>query len=102
MAIPRTQAFVYATWVARLLAADASCEYSAWYKAHYKRLRPPMSPERCRRTADHAELVRATAAALRADGYATTEERQNAISLASENGSFVLAGTPDIIAMRDD
>lgn len=102
MAIPRHQSYVYATWVAKLIAADASCEYAAWFKAHHKLLKRATTSAQARRTADHADLVQTTAAALRAEGYATTVERQNHISLASENGSFVLAGTPDIIAMRDD
>jgi hypothetical protein len=102
MAIPRQQPYVYVTWIAKLLAGDTSCEYLAWFKAHYKIKKQATTLDLARWTADHATLVRRTAAALCAEGYAVSLERQNYLSLASTQNTFVLAGTPDIIAVKDE
>jgi hypothetical protein len=102
MVMLRQHPYIYATWIAKLLAGDASCEYLAWFKAHHKIPKRATTLDLARWTADHAELVRRTAAALCAEGYAVTLERQNYLTIASEQGTFVLAGTPDIIAVRDE
>jgi hypothetical protein len=31
---PRTEPYVWATWISKLLAGESSCLWSAWFRAH--------------------------------------------------------------------
>ena len=100
-AVPRRTPYVYVTWVTKLLAGEASCEFAAWFKAHYQHEKLPSDFNLAQWKAEHAELVRRTAETLRADGYRVSVEDQNAFRVLSERGGFYLAGKPDVIAVDD-
>ncbi len=36
MAVPRQSAYIWATWLPRLLTGENSCEWAVWFKAHYQ------------------------------------------------------------------
>lgn len=42
MTVPRDGAYIWVTWITGLLAADKQCEWSAWFRTHFKDFdRPP-------------------------------------------------------------
>lgn len=72
---PRTEPYVWATWITKLLAGEASCVWSAWFRAHHSFARLDTDFDAERWQMDHAALVRRTAAAFTADGYTVFTER---------------------------
>jgi hypothetical protein len=88
------------TWISKLLAGRATCEWAAWYKAHFDNYEKVFSSfDSASWTVRHTDLVRLTRNELEAAGYSVRLENQNKFSLL---GSFAeLNGKPDIIAERD-
>jgi len=101
MANPRNEPYIWPTWITKILAGEQSCEWSAWFKAHYKDYeKAPRSGDLIAWTARHGEMVRNRAEELRQQGYAVTVEDQNKFTL---NGrSCTLQGKPDIVAVKED
>lgn len=100
-AVARRNAYIWVTWVTKLLAGEASCEFAAWFRAHYQYDKLPGDFDLSQWKADHTELVRVTAEELHAEGYRVTVEDQNAFRMVSERGTYCLAGKPDIVAVND-
>ena len=54
----REHPYIWATWIARLLAGESSCEWAAWFRAHYQDWeRPPSDFDSARWMMDHTDLV---------------------------------------------
>ena len=90
--------YIWVTWLAGLLAGEDQCAWAAWFKAHYVFDKEPSDFDSVEYNRRHKELLDKRVADLRADGWTVTKERQNAFKLIGE--SAVLAGKPDIIAVR--
>lgn len=83
-----------------MLASDDQCRWSPWFRSHFQY-------EKVGRTdgtlakwkADHGAMVNARASALTADGWLIFLEGQNKFTLPGK--AATLAGTPDIVAVRD-
>ncbi len=101
MATPRDQPYVWVTWIARLMAGDAHCDWAAWFRAHHQYDRLPGDFDLASWTAQHGEMVRQSAASLRSQGYEVSIESQNAFKLTGGMGT-ILAGKPDILAASGD
>lgn len=101
MATPRHAPYVWTTWITRLMAGEAHCEWAAWFRAHHTYDRLPRDFDLTKWTAEHTAMTREHAAALRADGYIVFVEEQNAFKLRGQQG-VTLAGKPDIVALRDN
>jgi len=100
VATPRNGSYIWVTWITGLLSGDRHCLWSAWYRAHFKGYeRRPTSFDLAAWTANHAEMVRARADALRADGYQVYVEDQNKFTLRGR--AATLGGVPDLVAVRD-
>lgn len=101
--IPRDKPYVWATWLRSLLSGEASCEWAAWFKAHYKHIKRPSKIGDAEKLAqwqiEHATLLAQTRDKLRADGYTVFSEHQNMFKVHSPIG--ILAGKPDLIATKD-
>lgn len=100
MATPRNGSYTWVTWITGLLATDDQCRYAAWFKSHFRY-------EKVGRTdgtlakwkAEHGAMVTARVASLIADRWTVFTEAQNKFSLKGKVA--ILAGTPDIVAVRD-
>ena len=97
---PRENPYVWATWLARLLAGEASCEWAAWFRAHYQDwTKPPSDFNQSQWMLDHTALVNRERESREALGYTVFTENQNSFRL---RGKFAtLAGKPDLIAVKD-
>jgi len=100
---PRPTPYVWATWLAKLLAGETTCVWSAWFRAHHfaaklDKADGDFDPELWR--LEHTNLIRRTAAEFTGKGYAVTVENQNQFVLSGKVGT--LAGKPDLVAVQGD
>jgi PD-(D/E)XK nuclease superfamily len=101
MATLRPKPYISPSWLAKLLTGEASCEWSAWFRAHYKHEKLPTDFNFARWQEAHTALLREVVAQLHTQSYRTTVEDQNEFWLPSDDDSAVLAGRPDVVAFRD-
>ena len=97
----RPQPNVWATTPAKLMAGDQQCQFAAYLKAKYRVPKRPSDFDLATWTAEHNTMVQARAKSLKAEGYTVYLEGQNAFRLVGKTGA-VLAGRPDIVAVRGD
>ena len=99
MTVPRGSSYIWVTWITGLLAADKQCEWSAWFRAHFSGFeKMPTDFNLAAWKAAHGEMVRARAAALKAEGYTVFVEDQNKFTLKGQ--AATLGGVPDLVAAR--
>lgn len=96
---PRPGAYIWATWLAPLLAGANACIWSAWFKAHFA-YHNVSRFDGSTWQVNHNAMVLAAREALGADDFEVTEEDENKFALA--NGGITLAGKPDLVAVRPD
>jgi hypothetical protein len=99
---PRGRAYVWASWLPKLLAGEEKCLYRLWYKAQHKYDKLPDDPERAdffnAWTAKHDALVQDRAHRLRDEGWTLRIEEDAKFTLKGDRAD--LAGKPDIVALR--
>ena len=99
--MPRTREspYIWATWLARLLAGEASCEWAGWFRAHYQDwVKPPSDFNSTQWMLDHTALVNQARGSWEKLGYTVYTEAQNAFRL--RGASATLSGKPDLIAFK--
>ena len=95
----REHPYIWATWLSRLLAGEAHCEWAGWFRAHYRDwTKPPSDFDQARWTADHTALVNEARKSREALGYEVSTENQNSFRL--RGATATLAGKPDLIAVK--
>ena len=99
---PRESPYVWATWLARLLAGEASCEWAGWFRSHYQDwAKPPSDFNQAQWMLDHTALVnreRESRESRERLGYTVFTENQNSFRL--RGTSATVAGKPDLIAVK--
>ena len=98
MSQPRDEPYIWVTWLGKLLAGDAHCEWALWFRAHHTY--DKQKDETFDLTAwkaGHGEFVRVRAAELRAAGYTVFVEDQNRFALKGK--AATVGGKPDIVAV---
>ena len=101
MAIARQFPHIWTTSLPRLLTGECSCEYAAWFKAHYQRhTRQPSDFDAVQWQIEHTALLTETRDRFLASGYDVFTETQNAFRLQGKNA--VLAGRPDLLVVHGD
>lgn len=96
---PRAGAYIWASWLAPLLADTSSCVWAVWFRAHYFH-RKVSSFDDPTWKIEHDAMVIAARDALRADDFQVNEEDENKFALT--NGGITLAGKPDLVAVHED
>ncbi len=91
--------FIWATWLAPLLAETNACVWSAWFRAHHH-FRKVSAFNDPTWHIEHDALVVAAADGLKEDGFQVTVEVDNRFVLTSNGIS--LSGRPDLVAVRSD
>ena len=101
MAKERREPYLWPTWITKILAGEQSCEWAAWFKAHFQDYqKAPRDGDLVGWTARHTELLQKRAAELRKDGYEVFVEDQNKFTLKGK--SCTIGGKPDIVAIKDE
>ena len=99
MARRREHSYLWATWLSRLLAGESSCEWAAWFRAHYEGwARPPSDFDSARWMLEHTALVNQARESREQLGYTVYTENQNSFRLKGKVAT--LAGKPDLIAVK--
>ena len=101
MATPRDEPYVWVTWITKLMAGEAHCDWAAWFRAHHTYDRLPGDFDLATWTAQHTTLLRDRVIELKREGFKVLIEAQNAFKLRGSRG-VVLAGKPDLVAVRGD
>ena len=99
MARAREHPYIWATWLARLLAGESQCEWAGWFKANYQDwVKPPSDFDSARWMMEHTALVNEARASRETLGYEVFTEDQNFFRL--QGATATLAGKPDLIAVK--
>lgn len=97
MAILRESPYVWVTWLAKLLVGENSCEWAAWFRAHYRAYsKPPSTFDQASWQLQHTALANQLRTRFEQDGRAVFTEGQNNFTLRGSTAS--LGGKPDLIA----
>ena len=95
--------YIWVTTVTKLLTGEASCEWSAWFKAHHDRQswqQAPSTFDSVRWNMDHTELLRRVRDTWVNEGYQVFVEKQNTFH--AEGRVATVGGQPDLIAVKDE
>lgn len=88
---------IWVTALSKLLSGDASCEWCAWFKAHFVKFEQVKDDfDSVAYKMNHAALVRATRDEFERNGWTVLQEAQNHFKLVNGN-AWELAGQPDLI-----
>jgi hypothetical protein len=100
----RPRAYIWVTWLTKLLAGEDKCWYRGWVKANHKYEKTPDDKDRedffKEWTRKHDALVNRRAEELKGQGFLVRLEDEGAFKLIGKNAD--LAGKPDIVAIADD
>ena len=100
--LPRSGPYIWATWLAKLLVGDASCEWAAWFRAHYKEFeRMPGDFDAVAWQIRHTTMLNEVRDRLEAGGSSTLTENQCRFNLRGSSGA-VIGGKPDLVAFGED
>ena len=93
--------YIWATWLTKLLVGENSCEWSVWFRAHYKNYRKaPDNFDSVTWIMNHTEMLNDVKSGLEKEWNCVFTERQNYFNL--RGSSATIAGTPDLIALTGD
>jgi len=102
MGVPRSEPYIWATWLTSLLVGEASCEWGAWFKAHHQSYdKVPDTFDQTKWQMDHTVLLREIPEKLDPQ-YTIFLEDQNRFRLPGKASSIVVGGKPDLIAVKGD
>ena len=97
---PRQHPYIWATWLARLLAGEAHCHWAGWFRAHYQDwARPPSDFDNAQWMLDHTALLNRERERLEELGHTVYVENQNSFRLRGRQAT--LAGKTDLIAVKN-
>ncbi|MBI4507833.1 MAG: PD-(D/E)XK nuclease family protein [Chloroflexi bacterium] len=95
----RDGVYVWVTWLAKLMAGEFTCQWSAWFRSHYTGYtRAPSDFQLAAWTAEHAQLLDELVRERAGVGEAVYREDQNRFRVRRSSG-LRLAGKPDLIAI---
>ena len=98
---PRDHPYIWATWLARLLAGEAHCQWAGWFRAHNQNwTRPPSDFDNAKWMLDHTALLNKERESRESLGYTVYVENQNSFRLRGRYAT--LAGKPDLIAVKNN
>ena len=102
MARPRDLPYVHVTYLSKLIAGEAHCEWAAWFKSqNYYTKRPGSSSyQGSEHEVKHTKMLNKQRVELEDDGYTVTIERQN--DFIWQGRAAKLAGKPDLIGVSGD
>ena len=97
MTTRRPQKFVWATWLAKLMVGETTCEWATWFRSTYEGwTRQPSDSDNSAYLTAHTRLLRGVVQRRRELGERVLVERQAAYRYRRPFG-LVLAGVPDAV-----
>ncbi|MCY4558796.1 MAG: PD-(D/E)XK nuclease family protein [Chloroflexi bacterium] len=96
----REQPYIWTTWLPKLLTGENSCEWSVWFKAHYKnRTRQPSDFDQADWLMRHTALLNEQKEKRANSRSFVYVEGQNDFKLCGKTAT--LAGRPDLVVLDD-
>lgn len=96
----RERPYIWTTWLPRLLTGENSCEWSAWFKAHYQNWsKPPSGFDQTEWLMRHTALLNKQKSERAGGNRNVYVEGQNGFRLRGETAT--LAGKPDLVVFDD-
>ena len=96
----RAQPYIWATWLAKLLAGQDHCEWAGWFRAHYQDwAKTPSDFDSAQWMLDHTALLNRETESRESLDYTVYVENQNSFRLRGRYAT--LAGKPDLIAVKN-
>ena len=103
MTTPRTNTYLYVTWISRYLTGDKSCFWACWFKGNFQGYeKMPSDFDSARWNMEHTDLLNELVAELEEQGCELFIERQNSFRVESSRSGAVIGGKPDLIAVFPD
>ena len=100
--VPRSNPYIWVTWLSKLLVGDVSCEWAAWFKAHHKQYaKMPSSFDAVGWQMNHTELLNKVWGDLDDQGVEVLTENQSSFNIRGSSGTM-LGGRPDIVALFEN
>ncbi len=97
MAVLRESPYIWVTWLTKLLVGENSCEWAAWFKAHYTEyIKIPSTFDQTYWQLQHTALLNELRARFEKEGKIVLSENQNSFTL--RGSTAALGGRPDLIA----
>ncbi len=98
MTTKRDHPYIWVTWLTKLLVGENSCEWAAWFRAHYTNFRrAPDDFDSATWQMNHTVLLNQVRDRLQCEGHTVFVEKQNRFAL--RGSSATLGGKPDLIAL---
>ena len=103
MTRPRTNPYLYVTWIPRYLTGEKSCLWAAWFKANFQNYeKVPSDFDSAKWNMDHTDLMNKLVDSLEEQGSRVLIENQNSFKVESPRSGVVISGKPDVIAVNPD
>ena len=103
MTRPRTNPYLYLTWIPRYLTGEKSCLWAAWFKANFQNYeKMPSDFDSAKWNMEHTDLLTELVDRLEEQGCQVFIESQNSFKVESPRSGFVISGKPDVIAVHPD
>ena len=101
--VRKTGPYIWVTWLTKLLAGEASCEWAAWFRAQHESWswsKAPSDFNQSQWLMDHTALLNQRRDEWERQGYTVFTEGQNGFNL--RGNTATLGGKPDLIARKRD
>lgn len=98
MAEPRTNVYIWATWLSKLMAGEVTCDFQVWFKAHHTYNKLASGFDVAKWTMDHTRALRQLRAERIQSGERTFIENENSFRYEVRPGVW-LAGKPDLVTV---
>ena len=103
MTRPRTNPYLYLTWIPRYLTGEKSCIWAAWFKANFQNYeKVPSDFDSAKWNMDHTDLMNKLVDSLEEQGSRVFIENQNSFKVESPRSGVVISGKSDVIAVHPD
>lgn len=93
---------VWITWLAKLMADEVQCQWSVWFRTHYRYEKLSTRFDSVCWSANHRVLLDQRIRELELEGYTVYVEGENWFEVAGRSHRVKVAGKPDILAIRDN
>lgn len=98
----RSGVYVWVTWLSKLMAGEANCQWSAWFRSHYTGYtKAPGDFQLATWTVEHTQLLDELTKERSALGETIYKESQNDFRATRPSG-LAIAGRPDLISVEPD
>ena len=103
MTRPRTNPYLYVTWIPRYLTGEKSCLYAAWFKANYRDYQKmPSDFDSAKWNMEHTDLMNELIDSLEEQNCQVFIESQNSFRVESPRSGVVISGKSDVVAVHPD